>query len=135
MVSSVSRSPAARNEFVRTRTSSASRSSHRTWSASTRSTNGPTWHGIPTTHPEFPPFLGSRGRLLPEGPLPRRGTAEVRTAGAPSPDLSREAPPLLRCEDGLSGGRALHGPSDGCPGGRADPRTPLGHLCPSVPPA
>src|SRR5256885_5131834 len=86
---------------MRTRTSSASRSSQRTWPASTRSTNEPTWHGILTIRPEFPPFLGSRGRLLPEGPIPQRGTAEVRTAGEPSTDLSGGAPSLLRCEDGL----------------------------------
>src|SRR2546423_7021379 len=81
------------------------------------------------------PSSNSRGRLLPEGPIPPRGTAEVRTAGEPSTDLSRGAPSLLRCEDGLPCGRDLDGPSEGWPDVCPDPRTPFGHLSPSVPPS
>src|SRR5437870_13488275 len=47
-----------------------SRSSYRTWPASTRSTNDPTWHGTPTISRKFHPFLGPRGRLLPRAGFP-----------------------------------------------------------------
>src|SRR5438309_5496798 len=110
-----------------------SRSSYRTWPASTRSTNDPTWHGTPTISREFHPLLGPRGRLLPESRIPRRGTAHVRASGKPSTGLAGGASPLLRREDGLPCGRHLDGSSARWPGLRADPRKSLGDFLAPVP--
>src|SRR5207302_4561224 len=127
------RSPCARSEFERTLTCSDSRSSRRTWPASTRWTNDPTWHGTPTISREFHPLPASRGRLLPESRIPQRGTAHVRASGKSSTGLARRASPLLRREDGLPCGRELDGPSDRRPGLRADPRASLGDLPAPIP--
>src|SRR5256885_126715 len=47
-----------------------SRSSHRTWPASTRSTTDPTWHGPPTISREFHPLLGPRASFYPRSGFP-----------------------------------------------------------------
>src|SRR5207247_8592992 len=43
----------------------------------------------PEDLPCVPSTPWSRGRLLPEGPLPQRRTAQVRASGQPSPGIPR----------------------------------------------